>query len=487
MTAIAYTGSGAVTGLVEGGISIFRAVPYAAPPVGERRFAPPQPPPSWAGRRDATAHGPIAPQNPTRITAAMGDFRRPMDEDCLTLTIWTPAADAARRPVLVWLHGGAWISGAGSLDWYDAGRLAREAGIVVVGVNYRLGALGYLHLPGLTPAEGDPGTLDQVAALAWVQANIAGFGGDPGRVTLAGQSAGAASIGRLLLHPTARRQFRAAILQSGSFGRPSPSHAEAETTARAFAGLLGLDPTAADLASRLRAAPVAALLEAQTALARARARFADTNPPFMPTLPDRRTRSELLAEIAAATGDKPILIGTTREEAHAFFAANPAMAAPDPAQVAARFEALGASQGAYRRRRPAGLAMDLLADATSDDIYRRPALRLAELFAGPVFAYQFNWSPPGSRFHACHCIELPFVFGNFPAWPDAGMLAGGDEAEMQALSAHIRAAWAAFIHDGDPSLPGLAWPRYDAAHRRTMLLDRVTGVAGDPAGMERQP
>jgi para-nitrobenzyl esterase len=486
MTAIAHTGSGAVAGLVEDGISIFRAVPYAAPPVGERRFAPPQPPIRWVGRRDATRHGPIAPQNPSRLAVAMGDFRRPMDEDCLTLTIWTPAADAARRPVLVWLHGGAWISGAGSLDWYDASRLAREAGIVVVGVNYRLGALGYLHLPGVTPAEGDPGTLDQAAALAWVQDNIAGFGGDPARVTLAGQSAGAASIGRLLLHPAARHQFRAAILQSGSFGRPPPSHAEAEATAREFAGLLGLDP-AADLASRLRAAPVAALLAAQTALAHARARFADTNPPFMPTMPDRRGQPELLAEIAAAAGDKPILIGTTREEAHAFFAANPALADPDPALVAARFAALGASEAAYRRRRPAGSAMDLLADATSDDIYRRPALRLAERLAGPVFAYRFDWAPPGSRFLACHCIELPFVFGNFPAWPDAGMLAGGDPAEMEALSAHIRAAWAAFVRDGDPSLPGLAWPRYDATHRRTMLLDRVIGVAADPAGMAHQP
>ncbi len=484
MTAIAHTESGDLAGLTDHGIAIFRAVPYAAPPTGKLRFAAPQPAVPWSGQRDATAHGPIAPQTPTRLAPAMGDYRRPMDEDCLTLTIWTPAADAAKRPVLVWLHGGAWMSGGASLDWYDGSILAREAGIVVVGVNYRLGAVGYLHLPGVTPDEGDPGTLDQAAALAWVQANIAAFGGDPARVTIAGQSAGAASIGRLLLHPAACHQFRAAILQSGSFGRPPLSRTEAAATARDYLAHLGLDPAAPDLADRLRAVPVAALLDAQIALGRARARFAETNPPFMPTLPGARTQPELIAAIAAAAHGKPLLIGATREEVHAFFASNPAMATADPAQIAARFQALGASEAPYHRRRPAGSPMDLLADMSSDRTFLWPAMQLAEAAPGPVFAYQFNWAPPGSRFHACHCIELPFVFGNFSSWPDAGMLAGGDHSEMEALSAEIRAAWAAFITHGGPSLPGLPWPHYDASRRLTMQLDRVVAVAGDPAGMD---
>ena len=484
MTAIAHSQSGDLAGRIEDGIAIFRAVPYAASPTGRLRFSAPQPAIPWIGQRDATAHGPIAPQTPTRLAPAMGDFRKPMDEDCLTLTIWTPAADTAKRPVLVWLHGGAWMSGAASLDWYDGSVLAREAGIVVVGVNYRLGALGYLHLPGVTPEEGDPGTLDQVAALAWVQANIAAFGGDPARVTVAGQSAGAASIGRLLLHPVACRQFRAAILQSGSFGRPPLSRSEAAATAGDYLGHLGFDPAAPDLGDRMRTVPVAALLDAQVALAAARARFAETNPPFMPTLPGALSQPELIAAIAAAAEGKPLLIGATREEVHAFFASNPAMASLDPAKVAARFQALGASEGAYRRRRPAGSPMDLLADLSSDRTFLWPAMQLAEAAAGPVFGYQFNWAPPGSRFHACHCIELPFVFGNFASWPDAGMLAGGGAGEMQALSAHIRAAWAAFIEHGDPSLPGLPWPRYDAGRRLTMQLDRVVSVAGDPAGMD---
>jgi para-nitrobenzyl esterase len=234
----------------------------------------------------------------------------------------------------------------------------------------------------------------------------------------------------------------------------------------------------------MRTVPVAALLDAQVALAAARARFAETNPPFMPTLPGALTQPELIAAIAAAAQGKPLLIGATRDEVHAFFASNPAMASLDPTKVTARFQALGASEAAYRRRRPAGSPMDLLADLSSDRTFLWPAMQLAEAAPGPVFAYQFNWAPAGSRFHACHCIELPFVFGNFASWPDAGMLAGGDAGEMQALSAHIRAAWAAFIKHGDPSLPGLPWPHYDAARRLTMQLDRVVAVAGDPAGMD---
>ncbi len=198
-------------------MAVFRGVPYAAAPVGTLRFAAPETPSSWSGLRDASQHGPIAPQVPSRLRAAMGDFDRPQDEDCLTLTICTPAPDGKTRPVLVWLHGGAWMSGAGSLNWYDGTRLACEGDIVFVGVNYRLGALGWLHRPGIVDTE--PGTLDMIAALTWVRENIAAFGGDPGCITLMGQSAGAASIGRLSMLPEARSLFHRAIMQSGGFGR----------------------------------------------------------------------------------------------------------------------------------------------------------------------------------------------------------------------------------------------------------------------------
>ena len=186
---VAQTALGNLRGVFTDGVAAFRGVPYAAPPIGELRFAPAAPVRAWTGLRDATRHGPIAPQLPSRLSVAMGNFSRPHDEDCLTLTICTPAPDGKARPVLVWLHGGAWISGAGSLDWYDGARLAREGDLVFVGVNYRLGALGWLHRPGIVDAEA--GTSDMIAALAWVRDHIAGFGGDPASVTVMGQSAGA--------------------------------------------------------------------------------------------------------------------------------------------------------------------------------------------------------------------------------------------------------------------------------------------------------
>jgi para-nitrobenzyl esterase len=481
---IARTRLGALRGRVENGVVAFRGVPYAAPPIGPRRFAPPEPPEPWSDTRDATQNGPIAPQLPSRLSPAMGDFNRHQDEDCLTLCIWTPAADDARRPVLIWLHGGAWSSGAGSLAWYDGGRLARENDIVVVGVNYRLGALGYLYASGVSP--GNLGSGDQVAALRWVHANIAGFGGDPNRITVAGQSAGAASIGRMLLDSDARPLFQRAILQSGGFGRVFPNRAAAAELGAAYLRLLGLDPDVGDFATRLRAMPVERLLQAQGHLARTLARFADTTPAFVPFVENSTDWRQQVAEIAEAARNMDVLIGSTREETRAFYAVDPAMADPPADAVARRFQDLAGSTGAmegYRRRRPGGSTMELLSDLVSDHTFTWPSLRLAEAIAergGRVYAYQFDWAPPGSRFGACHCIELPFVFGTLDSWPGAGMLAGGDAATMAALSAEIRGRWAGFVRDGSP---GQDWPRYSADRRATMVFGEVCGPMGDPAGL----
>lgn len=485
---IAHTTLGALQGLTDQGVATFRAVPYAQPPVGMLRFAAPAPAAPWPGTRDATKHGPIAPQTPSRLAPAMGDYKLPMDEDCLTLTIWTPSPDALKRPVLVWLHGGAWVSGAGSLDWYDGARLAREGDMVVVGVNYRLGALGYLKHPAL-PAD-DLGTLDQVEALRWVQANIASFGGDPGCVTLMGQSAGAANIGRLIIDPRARPLFHRAILQSGGFGRDPLTRAEGEAIGAEVLRAAGLDPDAPDLLDRLRATPVDALLAATGKVAQARARFAETNPPFMPTVAAPMTQAELFAAIARDASGLQVLIGATHDEIHAFFASNPAMANPDWTASAQRFAALAKRPDGmerYKARRPGGNLMDWLADLVSDHTFLWPTMRLADALAEAgvaTQAYRFDWTPQGNKFRACHCIELPFVFGNFAQWPEAGMLMGGEAAEMDGLSANIRAAWTAFVRTGDAGRAELPWPRYDAARRRTMLLDAVCAVAGDPAGLE---
>jgi para-nitrobenzyl esterase len=454
------------------------------PPVAEQRFLPAAPPSAWQGLRDATQHRPIAPQLPSRLDAAMGGFVRPQDEDCLTLTINTPAPDDEARPVVVWLHGGAWISGAGSLDWYDGSLLARDGDIVFVGVNYRLGALGWLHRPGMLDAE--PGTSDMIAALAWVRAHIAGFGGDPTKVTVMGQSAGATSIGRLLMLPEARGLFSRVIMQSGGFGRGAYTSAMAAARAEQYLRLLDIDPDGADALTRLRAIEVPRLLQAQGALARAGARFAQTMPPFMPVLPLPMTQPDMLAAIADGADGKDVLIGATADEVHAFFAADPAMEHPADEAVLARFGS-AAALARYRTRRPGASAMDLLADLGTDETFLLPAMRLAEAMATAgerVFAYRFDWAPAVSRFRSCHCIDLPFVFGNFDAWRDAAMLAGGDARQMAELSAAMRQCWLAFIRTGTPENEAVpAWPRHDPRHRQTMQFGARIGVIGDPAGI----
>lgn len=454
---ITSTALGDLQGAEEHGVTVFRGVPYATPPVGPLRFMPPQRAAAWHGLRDATRHGPIAPQTSSRLRTAMGGFERLQDEDCLTLTIWTPRADNAGRPVLVWLHGGAWLTGAGSLDWYNGARLAREGDIVVVGVNYRLGALGYLRHPAVSA--GNLGTLDQIAALRWIKEHAGGFGGDAARITLAGQSAGASAIGLMLTMPDVRHLFHRAIMQSGGFGRSPRTAEQAASLAEAFIRWLGLDPDAGEIAGQLRAMPAQRLVEAQADYARASARFGNTDPPFGPVLPQRLTSTELIDSIAASAGETDVLIGATREEGHAFFA-------PDlNVSESALTGAFGTDTVAHhRRRRPGATERDLLADITTERVFRTPAFSLARQIAGRgsnVFAYQFNWAPPNSVFKACHCIDLPFTFGNLDAWSDAPMLAGGDPAVMHDLSAAIRRAWIAFVRTGNPRHDEMpAWPRH---------------------------
>ena len=214
------TKSGKIKGSYQDGLYIFKGIPYAAPPVGEFRWLPPQPVKPWKGVRQAQTFGPIAPQNGALSLAPEYQVEEPQSEDCLYLNVWSPGADGSRRPVLVWIHGGAFNRGSGSSPMYPGTTLARRGNVVVVTLNYRLGALGFLHLKKLTggriPATGNEGLLDQIAALQWVRDNIAHFGGDPDNVTVFGESAGGMSIGCLLAMPQARGLFHKAILQSGS-------------------------------------------------------------------------------------------------------------------------------------------------------------------------------------------------------------------------------------------------------------------------------
>src|SRR6266516_512558 len=304
MSLPADTEPGGLQGAPHHGVVQFRGVPYARPPLGDLRFRPPGRAEPWPGRLDATVHGPIAPQGPSRLRVAVGDFSRPQSEDCLTLTITTPAPDSGRRPVIVWLHGGGYGTGAGSLDWYDGARLAREGDVVVVGVNYRLGPLGYLSGAGLD--DGQMGLRDMIAAIGWVAAHIASFGGDPGEITLMGQSAGAHPALAMLAMPDIRRLFRRVILHSVPAGiAPFPA-AQAARWAQQYLGVLGLGGLPhARLAQQLLSAEPAALLQAASTLARDNARLGQVEPPFFPVADELADPARFLAAAArgAAAGD----------------------------------------------------------------------------------------------------------------------------------------------------------------------------------------
>ncbi|WP_165423525.1 carboxylesterase/lipase family protein [Ktedonosporobacter rubrisoli] len=480
---LAHTALGDLQGISNAGIVQFRAVPYAAPPVGDLRFAAPQAVSSWQGVRDATRHGPISPQLPSRLRNVTGDFVSPQSEDCLTLTISTPAIDKQARPVLVWLHGGAYTSGAGSLDWYDGTELARAGNMVVVGVNYRTGASGFLYYPEIS--NGQSGILDMIAALHWVQEHISAFGGDPKQVCVMGQSAGAHAIMYILALQETRHLFQRAILQSAPEGLAPLAEADARVIGEQWLDILQIERgQPAEIAARLRAEKPERILEATAQLARMNGRLGQFTPPFMPVFDALSTPEKFIA--AAAAGARAagveVIIGTTREEAHAFLG-DPTGQPPDPALIATRFSELGGNAETleqYSRRRPGARMIELLSDLLTERVFRRPSQQLAEALAQSglnTWVYQFDWAPAGSPFKACHCLELPFVFGTPGAWSNAPMLHGTDPAIFTDLSKALQSAWIGFIRSGDPSTY-IPWPRYQSASKSILSFAPVIEAHG---------
>ncbi|WP_323985681.1 carboxylesterase/lipase family protein [Pseudomonas canadensis] len=476
---------GSLRGLQQDGLLVFHGVPYAMPPVGARRFAPPALAQPWAGERDARHRGAIAPQTPSRLAVATGDFEEPQDEDCLTLTVWTQGVDAARRPVLVWFHGGAYTSGAGSLPWYDGSRLASEGDIVVVNVTSRLGALGYLYAPGVSP--GNLGLLDQVAALEWVKSHIAAFGGDPLQVTVMGQSAGAHAIALMLARPNAEAPLaQRAILQSAPLGVTLYDLDKAKGNGDFFLRALGIDPDdprARELACQ---ASIKQILDAQTATTlHVVQQSSPGEPGALPFIPIADgvvlpTPGHMASALKGAAGKLDVLIGTTRDEATCFFYGNPAIEAltraPIPEEDAARLAA----------RRPGGSAGRLLMDFVCEQVFLWPSLdwaRRAAQAGRNTYLYQFDWAAANRDLAATHCLELPFVFGTREAFAAAPMMAGADTGRVDALSAAMRASWISFIRTGNPNHAGVPpWPPFEPARRATMRFDDVTGAVGDLAG-----
>ncbi len=498
--------AGAVRGdRVEGGGVAFKGIPYAAPPFRANRFRPPEPPEPWSGERDATAYGPTPPKPPypAPLDALLPEVDIP-GEDCLNLNVWVPAGGPANRPfpVMVWLHGGGFTNGSGSVPGYDGARFARD-GVVCVTVNYRLGVEGFLYLGADDPAPANLGLLDQIAALEWVRDNIAAFGGDPGQVTLFGQSAGAMSIGTLLAVPRARGLFRRAVLQSGA-AQHTLSPATAELVARHIADRLGIPATREAFA----AVPLDRLLTVQRGL---RGEIASDPEPgrwgeaarnlmalepvvdgeLLPTAP-------LDAVAAGAAAGVDLLIGSNSDEFRLYL--TPSGLLDLVTEELARKSATGYglddpehALAVYRERQPNASPGELLAALATDWFYRIPAVRLAEAHGagdggsagdgggnGSSYVYEFGWRPPtfDGRLGACHVTELPFVFDNLHDKSMAGLL-GTDPP--QRLADVVHAAWVAFATTGDPG-----WPPYDRDRRATMRFDLESEVQYDPRPRERE-
>jgi len=483
---------GSLRGTSENGAIVFRNVPYAAAPVGELRFLPPQPLQRWSGVRDATAEGPVPPQGKSRLLAVTGgDFALPQSEDCLTLTVTAASDGEVGRPVLVWIHGGGFVGGAGSLPWYAGDSLARRGDVVVVSLNFRQGALGHLYLPGVS--SGNLALLDIVAGLQWIQRNIRAFGGDPSRVTVFGQSTGGIATAALLDMPAAQGLFRRAIIQSAPLGRPLRSVAQATALGERFAGCLGVDPKDA---GGFRAASVPALLAAQGEFARSfrPAVVGASEQPFLPV-----EDGKVLLPRGTGWGHRvdtavDLVVGTLREEQAAAYFVDPAVQGATSQQAFESFSHV-AGEGAekvlahYRSHRPGATPAALLGDLFTDVLFRHDTLRFAESHTQSgrrSWVYQFDWPSPAG-FGACHCLELPFVFGTLKAFSDAPMLKDVELESFQGLSEVMQDAWIAFARSGDPNHPNLpVWEPY-GPDRVTLRFDRQTQAIRDLAGFDSHP
>lgn len=486
---IVETKSGHIRGVYENGLYIFRGIPYAAPPVGKLRWQPPQPIVPWTGVRAADKFGPICPQSIIPVTTIPGrqPSEEPQNEDCLYLNIWTPGLDRTKRAVMVWIHGGAFSNGSGSNPMNPGETLPKRGGIVMVTINYRLGSLGFLNLKQVTggkiPASGNEGLLDQVAALQWVHDNITAFGGDPDNVTIFGESAGAESIGALLAMPLVKGLFRKAILQSGA-SKAQPLGRAAESADK-YLHRLGLSSSDT---STLLALPVEALIDAQT-----------NSPGSSPGgfMPGPVQDGEILkgvpldAVVQGSAGEVTVLAGSNLEEAKLFAMMMPGLKTLEETGLPDRVERLVTKRYAssmidkYRRalaRRELPVTpYEILVAIMGDQHFRMPNIRLCEFqekLGQTAYGYVFNWKSAVPDLGACHALDVGFIFGNLA--PEFH----GDSPAAQCLALQMQDAWIAFAKSGDPSVPGLAWPRYGTG-RNMMVFGENSRVATAPYEEER--
>ncbi len=489
MEPVASTRYGQVRGQIRDGVASFLGIPYAASPTGELRFAAPEPPRPWAGVREATAYGPTPPKPayPAPFDAVLPEPDVPGD-DWLNLNIWAPQDLAGDRPVLVWIHGGAFSNGNNAIPMYDGHAFARD-GVVFVAINYRLGAEGFALLPDAPP---NRGLLDQLAALEWVRDNIGAFGGDPAKVTIAGESAGAMSVITLLAMPKAAGLFSGVIAESGAV-QAAADPADAALVSAELGLALGdalkqNDVSAAGIAEIDLETLMAAQVSVRDALAAVPdpARFGPTivasSMAFIPVIDGDVLPEHPMAAIAAGSGaDVPLLIGTNSEEFRFFLVPPGTIDAISPELLGAMAATFGATDeviSRYQANRRDASAGDVFAALLTDRFFRLPAIAVADVRSGgpaPTYFYEFAWGNP--PIGAGHAMEIPFVFDNLSSSDISSLIGANPPADV---ATDMHAAWVAFARDADPG-----WPAFDGS-RPVRVFDTGGGsIELDPRGDER--
>lgn len=490
---VAQTTAGKVCGYMNGSVNVFKGIPYAASTAGAGRFAPAKKREPWSGVRDATKLGDKSPQNPTpwlMEEEAVSLSDEPQSEDCLYLNVWsTGLRDGKKRPVMVWFHGGGYSSGSGGNTRYEGSNLATKQGVVLVTVNHRLNVFGHLYLAELTsdPSfadSGNVGMMDIVAALGWIRDNITEFGGDPGNVTVFGESGGGGKVSTLMAMPSAAGLFHRVIAQSGVALKSMP-RAVATHNAKAVLKQLGIEP--ADIGKKLRDVPQAQLLEAIDTM--------KPPPAFGPVIDGRSlSRSPFDPDAPAVSANVPILLGSNSTEV-TFFPDTP-LEPIDEATLRERVKQYTKTDEAgadklivlYRKTRP-NISTEHLYQIIASDYWMtadvvRQAERKAALGKAPAYVYHFAWSSParGGKLRSVHSVEIPFVFDNV----HLAEILTGHGPEQDKLAATLSGAWARFARTGNPNGTGLPeWPPYTAPTRSVMIFDKISHVENDPRREER--
>jgi para-nitrobenzyl esterase len=490
---IVQTNKGKVEGSFEEGLFVFRGIPFAAPPVGALRWMPPIPATSWKGVLPAKSYGAISPQNPMLFKIMGAEEPEAQSEDCLYLNIYTPGLDNKKRPVMVWIHGGAFSIGSGSQTMFRNGSLTRRGDVVLVTLNYRLGILGFLNLKAITdgkiPATGNEGLLDQVAALKWVKTNIAAFGGDPANVTIFGESAGGMSVISLMVLPKAQGLFHKAIIESavGAIARPLKDSVK---TAQVFLKTVGLKPT--DVV-KLRSISVKKILAAQTQVA------LETGQGAAPCIPVADGKIMPLMPLEAFAAGKaapvPTIVGSNLDEQKLFSMMDPNSLKMDENSLIKTLERnvpadkiAGLIEDYRQARKKRGLPVtpfELFSAINTDLMFRQIALHIASCQHSngvPAYHYLFTWVSPaaGGALGSCHALEVGFVFGTH----DPMFCGGGPPADK--LNEQIQEAWTAFAKTGNPSSKGLGkWLKYGVA-RNTMIISENSRMEKKVLEVERQ-